>query len=241
MGESVAYTLHTLETLPTILIVDDDVAIRELLRDFCVASGFQVALAETGSAALAVLDARAVDAIVLDIMMPGMSGFDLARQIRQTTDVPILFLSARDSDADKLRGLGLGGDDYIVKTATPSEVVARIKAVLRRARRSPTTTPPLDFGRFTLDPRAREVLVAGAPVTLTAREYDLLMLLVTHAHQVLTHDQIFERIWGDIGDRHTVAVHINRLRQKLERDPAEPELFLTVWGVGYRFEGRRRP
>ncbi len=241
MGESDAYTLHTLETAPTILIVDDDAAIRELLRDFCAASGFQIALADTGSAALAVLDARAVDAIVLDIMMPGMSGFDLARQIRQTSDVPILFLSARDSDEDKLRGLGLGGDDYIVKTATPSEVVARLKAVLRRARPSPVTTSPLDFGRFSLDPRAREVLVAGAAVTLTAREYDLLLLLVTHAHQVLTHDQIFQRIWGDIGDRHTVAVHINRLRQKLERDPADPEFFLTVWGVGYRFEGRRRP
>jgi DNA-binding response OmpR family regulator len=224
-----------------ILIVDDDRAILELMRDFLETDGFHVLMAQQGEEALAALATHTIHAILLDIMLPGQSGFDLCRKIREQHNVPILFLSARDSDVDKIRGLGLGGDDYIVKSATPGEVVARIKAVLRRyqhgqARHAVT----LNFGRLTIDLSAREVFVEGQPIILAAREFDLLQLLAEHPRQVFTHDQLYEHFWGDFGDRHTVTVYIGRLRQKIEQDPAHPEYIVTVWGVGYRFEGVRQ-
>jgi DNA-binding response OmpR family regulator len=223
----------------TVLVVDDDQSIAELMRDFLETEGYHVETALTGADALRKLQAAPIDCLLLDVMMPGMSGFDLCRQIRETSDVPILFLSAKAGDADKIRGLGLGGDDYIVKSATPSEVVARVKAVLRRSGQSaPAVT--LDFGRLLLDVRAHEVRVDGAPIPFTAREFEVLQLLAEHPRQVFTHEQLFERFWGDYGDRHTVAVHIGRIRQKIERDAAQPEYISTVWGVGYRFEGTRR-
>jgi DNA-binding response OmpR family regulator len=156
--------------------------------------------------------------------------------------VPLLFLSARDGDMDKIRGLGLGGDDYIVKSATPGEVVARVKAVLRRVRRDPSAPPGpsrsvLEFGRLALDLRAHEVRVDGVPAPFTAREFELLAYLAEHPRQVFTREQLFERFWGEVGDRHTVTVHIGRIREKIEADPAAPRHIVTVWGVGYRFEG----
>ncbi|HEX5499415.1 MAG TPA: response regulator transcription factor, partial [Thermomicrobiales bacterium] len=166
----------------------------------------------------------------------GQSGFETLRQLRERSAVPVLILSARDADVDKIRGLGLGADDYIVKSATPAEVVARIKAVLRRAG---TAAAParLDFGRLVIDPAAREVWVDGEPAALTAREFDLLRLLAEHPRRVFTRDELYERLWGDYGDRHTVTVHIGRIREKIEAVPSQPALLRTVWGVGYRFEG----
>jgi DNA-binding response OmpR family regulator len=205
------------------------------------AEGFQVETAQEGQMALRLLEQKPVDCLLLDVMMPGQSGFELCRKIRETRDLPILFLSARDGDVDKIRGLGLGGDDYVVKSATPGEVVARIKAVLRRFRPStptPLATARLEFGRLALDVRAHEVLVEGQPVPFTAREFALLRLLAENPRQVFTREQLFERFWGEIGDRHTVAVHIGRIREKVERDPAHPEYIITVWGFGYRFEGK---
>jgi DNA-binding response OmpR family regulator len=226
------------EQKPSVLVVDDDAAITELMRDFLEAEGYAVATARDSRAAAAILDQTPVDCVLLDVMMPGQSGFELCRRIRETRDVPILFLSARDSDVDKIRGLGLGGDDYIVKSATPAEVVARIKAVLRRARAGgPAPAARLDFGRLVIDARAHETRVDGQPVALTAREFELLVLLAEHPRQVFTSEQLIERLWGDAGDRHTVTVHIGRLRDKIERDPQRPQLIVTVWGVGYRFEG----
>ncbi|HEV8193568.1 MAG TPA: response regulator transcription factor [Ktedonobacterales bacterium] len=223
----------------TVLVVDDDQTIADLMRDFLETEDYHVETALEAEDALRKLQGGPVDCLLLDVMMPGMSGFELCRQIRETSDVPILFLSAKEGDADKIRGLGIGGDDYIVKSATPSEVVARVKAVLRRSTR-PAPVATLNFGRLVLDIRAREVRVDGAVVPFTAREFELLQLLVEHPRQVFTHEQLFERFWGDYGDRHTVAVHIGRIRQKIERDPAQPEYIATVWGVGYRFEGVRR-
>lgn len=223
----------------TVLVVDDDQSIAELMRDFLETEGYHVETALAGPEALRKLQGGPIDCLLLDVMMPGMTGFDLCRQIRETSDVPILFLSAKEGDADKIRGLGLGGDDYIVKSATPSEVVARVKAVLRRSSQ-PTPAATLDFGRLLLDVRAHEVRVDGVATPFTAREFEVLQLLAEHPRQVFTHEQLFERFWGDYGDRHTVAVHIGRIRQKIERDPAQPEYITTVWGVGYRFEGARR-
>lgn len=226
----------------TVLVVDDEDAIVELMRDFLEAEGFTVLTAGDGAAALAVAAARPVDCVLLDVMMPGLSGFDVVRRLRRQGDVPVLYLSARQEDSDKIRGLGLGADDYIVKSATPGEVVARIKAVLRRSRRAEPQTPAvLDFGRLVIDLRAHEARVAGEPIALTAREFDLLQVLAERPRQVFTREQLFARLWGEFGDRHTVTVHVGRLREKIERDPSRPEHIVTVWGVGYRFEGERRP
>ncbi|HLZ71762.1 MAG TPA: response regulator transcription factor [Dehalococcoidia bacterium] len=222
----------------TVMVVDDEPAITELLRDFFEADGFRVLSAQNGQDALDLLDRDAVDCLLLDVMMPGRSGFDVCRQIRERSDVPVLFLSARDQDVDKIRGLGLG-DDYIVKSATPGEVVARVKTVLRRARRGlrPAAGATLDFGPLQIDLRAHEVRVGGQPVPFTAREFAVLCLLAEHPRQVFTRDQIFEHCWGEeYGDRHTVTVHIGRIREKIEPDPNRPRYIVTVWGVGYRFE-----
>ena len=225
----------------TVLVVDDEEDVVSLMRDFLEAEGFRVLAAGEGASALDLLRDTPVDCLLLDVMMPGQSGFDVLRKIRETSETPVLFLSARQEDEDKIRGLGLGADGYIVKSATPGEVVARVKAVLRRTKRSEPEQPEtLDFGRVVIDLRAREVRVAGEPVALTAREYELLQLLAEHPRQVFSRDQIFEHLWGPYGDRHTVTVHVGRLREKLEADPGHPELIVTVWGVGYRFEGERR-
>jgi DNA-binding response OmpR family regulator len=225
----------------TVLVVDDDASIVELLRDFLEAEGFAVKTAQNGREALAAVECEPVNCVLLDVMMPDLSGFDVCRRIRERSDVPLLFLSARDGDMEKIRGLGLGGDDYIAKSATPGEVVARVKAVLRRAGDTSAAQPAvLDFGRLALDLRAHEVRVDGRPVPLTAREFELLAYLAEHPRQVFTREQLFARFWGEIGDRHTVTVHIGRIREKIEADPAAPQYIVTVWSVGYRFEGVRR-
>ncbi len=225
----------------TVLVVDDDATIVEMMRDFLEAEGFRVEGATSAREALAALDRVPVDCLLLDIMMPGESGFDLCRQVRRTSDVPILFLSARGEDLDKIRGLGLGGDDYIVKSATPPEVVARVKAVLRRYVSKETIQDTvLDFGRLQLDARAREVRINGEPVSLTPREFEILCLLAEHPRQVFTYEQLLEHFWGGAGDRHTVTVHIGRIREKIEADLSAPHLIVNIWGVGYRFEGKKR-
>lgn len=221
----------------SVLVVDDDKAIVELLRDFLEAEGFEVQGALDAREAEAILDRSAVDCVLLDVMMPGLSGFDLCRQIRTKSEVPILFLSARGEDTSKIRGLGLGGDDYIGKSATPSEVVARVKAVLRRSGRAAPAQAVMDFGRLTLDVRAREVRVDGAIVPFTPKEFDLLRLFAERPRQVFTYEQLLTRLWEDIGDRHTVTAHVERVRKKIEADPGRPRLLVNVWGVGYRFEG----
>jgi DNA-binding response OmpR family regulator len=225
---------------PTLLVVDDEPEIVELMRDFLEADGFQVLTAGSGDETIAALDRTAIDAVLLDVMMPGMSGFEALRQIRERGDVPVLFLSAREGDADKIRGLGLGADDYIVKSATPAEVVARVKAVLRRAGRAEAASALLDFGRLVVDLTAREVRVAGEPVPFTPREFDLLRLFAAHPRRAFGREELFERLWGGYGDLHTVTVHVARLREKIEEDPAQPRLLVTVRGMGYRFEGERR-
>jgi DNA-binding response OmpR family regulator len=232
-----------MERAATVLVVDDEEDIVTLMRDFLEAAGYAVTTAGDGRSALARLREERVDCVLLDVMMPGDSGFETMRRIREVGEVPVLFLTARQDDSDKIRGLGLGADDYIVKSATPAEVVARVKAVLRRAGGSRGEAPSdamLDFGRLTIDVRAHEVRVDGEPVPFTPREFELLELLASHPRQVFTREQLYERFWGEYGDRHTLTVHIGRLRDKIEIDPAKPRYIVTVWGVGYRFEGERR-
>ncbi|UFJ39458.1 response regulator transcription factor [Brevibacillus humidisoli] len=224
---------------PTILVVDDDQNIVELLRDFLENDHFLVVTANDASQAWTAFRQHKVHCIILDIMMPGQNGFDFCRRIRQESDVPILFLSARSDDVDKIRGLTLGGDDYIVKTASPGEIVARVKAVLRRAgTQQASTAKVLDFGRIKLDLSTREVFVDRNNVSLTPKEYELLRLFAEHPRQVFTYDQLLTKFWDGIGDKHTIRVHLSRLREKIERDPDQPQYLTNVWGVGYRFEGR---
>ena len=223
---------------PYVLLVEDEQEIADLMRDFLEADGFRVAHAPDGDAAISALAAGVPDCVLLDVMLPGLSGFELCRRIRGTSDVPVLFLSARDGDADKIRGLGLGADDYVVKSATPAEVVARIKAVLRRYRQPGSARPgPLQFGRLEVDLGAREVIVAGERVPTTTREFEVLQVLVEHPRQVFSREQLFGLVWGDYGDRSAVSVYVRRLREKIEETPSDPRYIVTVWGVGYRFDG----
>jgi DNA-binding response OmpR family regulator len=222
----------------SILVVEDDEQIAELMRDFLEAEGFRVRHAANGRETNEQLERGRPDLVLLDVMLPDESGFEICRRLRRDSAVPVLFLSARDSDADKIRGLGLGGDDYIVKSATPAEVVARVKAVLRRA--SPPDGQRLRFGELEVDLAAHEVRCEGRPVELTAREFELLRILVEHPRQVFSRDQLFELVWGSFGDRSAVAVYIARLRQKIEPDPGSPRYIVTVWGAGYRLDPGNR-
>ncbi|USG68545.1 response regulator transcription factor [Brevibacillus ruminantium] len=220
-----------------ILVVDDDQSIVELLRDFLENDHFQVVTANDASQAWTVFQQNTVHCIILDIMMPGQNGFDFCRRIRTKSNVPILFLSARSDDVDKIRGLALGGDDYIVKTASAGEIVARVKAVLRRTgSQQSSTVTVLDYGRLKLDLSTREVFVDGTNVSLTPKEYELLRLFAEHPRQVFTYEQLLEKFWDGIGDKHTIRVHLSRLRDKIELDPNRPQYLTNVWGVGYRFE-----
>ncbi|MFO1445058.1 response regulator transcription factor [Bacillus sp. Bva_UNVM-123] len=227
-----------MKELQTILVVDDDKSIAELLRDFLENDGFHVKIANDANQALTVLEKDPIHCMVLDIMMPGQNGFELCRRIREESNIPILFLSARSDDVDKIRGLALGGDDYIVKTASPGEIVARVKAVLRRSNlQKEFKARVLDYGRLKLNLSTREVFVEGQTITLTPKEYELLRLFSEHPQFVFSYDQLLEKFWDGVGDKHTVRVPISRVREKIESDPNHPEYIVNVWGVGYRFKG----
>jgi DNA-binding response OmpR family regulator len=219
----------------SILVVEDDEQIAELMRDFLEADGFRVRHAASGLETSRQLEQGRPDLVLLDVMLPDESGFEICRRLRRDSNVPVLFLSARDGDADKIRGLGLGGDDYIVKSATPAEVVARVKAVLRRVAPADGLRR-LRFGGLEVDLAAHEVNCEGQQVELTAREFELLRVLVEHPRQVFSRDQLFELVWGSFGDRSAVAVYVARLRQKIEPEPSSPRYIVTVWGAGYRLD-----
>jgi DNA-binding response OmpR family regulator len=223
----------------SILLVEDDEEIAGLMRDFLEAEGFVVHHAASGRDAVEQVARIRPACVLLDVMLPDASGFELCRRLRRDSDVPVLFLTARDGDADKIRGLGLGGDDYIVKSATPGEVVARVKAVLRRSSPSGAVAgrQKLRFGRLEIDLAAHEVAREGTRIDMTAREFDVLRVLVEHPRQVFSRDHLFELIWGSFGDRSAVPVYIRRLREKIELDPSKPRYIVTVWGAGYRFDG----
>lgn len=237
----------------SILVVDDEATIRDVIRRYLERDGFRVREAADGYTAL---DALAgpddlPDLIVLDLMLPGIDGLTLARQIRiprpaqrDARDlrqrIPIIMLTARGETSDRIRGLDLGADDYLAKPFSPQELVSRIHAVLRRA--GAAGQPPgqvLAFNRLSLDPAARAVTVRGEPISLTAKEFDLLWFFARYPRQVFTRTQLLDSVWGQEFnvDPSTVTVHIRRLREKIEADASQPRHLLTVWGVGYKFEG----
>jgi DNA-binding response OmpR family regulator len=224
----------------TILVVDDEQTIREVLRRYLEREGFRVIEAADGESALQVLDEETPSLIVLDLMLPGVDGLEIARTLRGGRSIPIVMLTARGELSDRIEGLELGADDYIVKPFSPREVTLRVQAVLRRREEGTIHAgDPLEDGGMTLNPRTRLVEIDGEPADLTAKEFDLLHFLMRHPKQVFGRDQLLDNVWGYefYGDPSTVTVHIRRLREKIEVDPSNPKRLLTVWGVGYKYEG----
>ena len=225
----------------TILVVDDEPSIREVVTLYLQRAGYRVLVAPDGAAALRALERHSPDLVVLDLMLPSVDGLEITRQLRAMGDTPIIMLTARREETDRILGLELGADDYVVKPFSPRELVSRVKAVLRRAggrSREADKSQVLDFGHLRIDPRTRLVEVQGEERSLTATEFDLLWTLARHPRQVLNRDQLLDRVWGltDYVDPSTVTVHVRRLREKIEGDPSHPRHVLTVWGVGYKFE-----
>lgn len=224
-----------------ILIVEDEPNIAEVVSLYLERADFTVRIARDGEAALKSLEQHIPDLIIMDLMLPEMDGFTLTRWLRERSNVPIIMLTARRDEIDRITGLELGADDYVVKPFSPQELVSRVRAVLRRAGKSQDSIQeeqPVVVGNLTINPLARTVLCNEKNIPLTAKEFDMLYLLVTHPRQVFTRDQLLERVWGEAEyiDPSTVTVHIRRLREKLETDPSSPSNLLTVWGVGYKFE-----
>ena len=225
--------------LKRILIVEDDADIAAIERDYLELGGYAVTIAPDGTTGLDAALHQPFDLILLDVMLPGIDGFAICKQVRAEKDIPILMVTARGEDVDKIRGLGFGADDYIEKPFSPSVLVARVKAHLAQyARLKPCADTPktITVGPLTADPAARRIKKNGVEVPLKNKEYELLFFLMRHPEQVFSREDLYELIWGleSMGDNITVAVHINRLREKIEDTPADPKLLQTVWGVGYR-------
>lgn len=225
-----------------ILIVEDDAAIAAIEKDYLEIDGFSVEIASDGVLGLKRGLSGEFHLILLDLMLPGMDGFSVCRKLRETLDIPILMVTARREDIDKIRGLGLGADDYIEKPFSPGVLVARVKANLSQYRRlSGTKKIPseINLGGIRLNTGTHRVFADNHEVELKNKEYELLLFLMLHVDMVFDRETLYERVWGleAMGDNATVAVHINRLREKLEKDPASPHYIETVWGAGYRFRG----
>ena len=226
--------------MATILVVEDEPSIAEIVALYLERAGFSVRTAADGQEALDESARSLPDLIVLDLMLPRIDGYEVLRRLRTTSDTPVIMLTARKTEVDRIAGLELGADDYVVKPFSAQELVSRVRAVLRRSRKADAlpAREPLTFDGLTIDASSRTVLVAGEEQRLTAREFDLLLTLARRPRHVFSRDQLLNVVWGttDFIDPSTVTVHIRRLREKVERDPSEPRYLKTVWGVGYRFE-----
>jgi DNA-binding response OmpR family regulator len=218
--------------------VDDEAVVRDVLTRYLEKEGFRVDAAEDGEAALELAARSRPDIVVLDLMLPKVDGFEVFRRLRGLGDVPVVMLTAKGEEVDRLVGLELGADDYVSKPFSPREVVARIRAVLRRGDRAPVDGTRLVIRRLEIDRGRREVRRDASVVHLTRKEYDLLELLASHQGRTFTRTDLLEKVWDFAwdGDSSTVTVHVRRLREKIEDDPSEPRHLVTVWGVGYRFE-----
>ncbi|UFJ40337.1 response regulator transcription factor [Brevibacillus humidisoli] len=226
-----------------VLIADDEKEIRDLVKKYLEQEKYQVDVAADGEEALRLFDQNKHNLILLDLMMPKIDGIEVCRRLRNKTNIPILMLTAKDQEVDKIVGLSIGADDYITKPFSIHELVARIKAHMRRfmvlgSDRS-TQEAPITYGSITMDVKKYKVSKAGEEVFLTAKEFELLKFLASHPEQVFTKTQIFRNVWGTqyLEDDNTVMVHIRKLRKKIEDDPSNPKLIQTVWGIGYKFVG----
>ncbi len=225
-----------------ILIIEDETSIAELERDYLEINGFQADMEHSGDEGLKKALTGNYDLIILDLMLPKVDGFEICRKIRDRHDIPILMVSAKKEEIDKIRGLGLGADDYIIKPFSPGELVARVKAHLSRYERLLGSRAPqteeIRIRGLLIDKSSRRVFVNNEEVTFTTREFDLLTFLASNPNRVFSKDQLFEHIWGcdSVGDIATVTVHIHKLRDKIEQDPSNPQYIDTIWGAGYRFK-----
>ncbi|RNB67674.1 response regulator transcription factor [Brevibacillus panacihumi] len=228
-----------------ILIVEDEKEIAELLKDYLVEEHFEVIIASDGREAIHLYREYRPQLMILDIMLPKLDGMEVCRTIRSESSIPIIMLSAKKSDVDKIVGLGIGADDYVVKPFSPGEIIARVKAQLRRANQLSSPAEKSEFVRYQdleLNIKAYEVTVRNQPVPFSAKEFEVLRFFALHPNQVLTREQIFQHVWGlgEHGDLNTVTVHIKKIREKIEVDPANPTMIKTVWGVGYKLDGGPR-
>jgi len=226
---------------PHILVVEDDPTVSEVVARYLHRQGYRVEAVADGRLAVERAEANPPDLMVLDLMLPGLDGLEVLRRVRARAPVPVIILTARGDEDDRVMGLDLGADDYVGKPFSPRELTARVRSVLRRvkgpAEAAPEMTAPLYAGDLTIDLEAREVSSNGTAVALTVREFDLLVFFVRHPHRVFRREELLERVWGyTFGDTSTVTVHVRRLREKVEADPSSPQRIQTVWGVGYRFE-----
>lgn len=225
-----------------ILIVEDEVAIAELEKDYLELSGFEVEVENSGDVGLLRALKEEFDLIILDLMLPGVDGFEICRKIRETKNTPIIIVSAKKDDIDKIRGLGMGADDYMTKPFSPSEMVARVKAHLARYERLVSSGMPnndiVEIRGIKIDKTARRVWVNGEETSFTSKEFDLLTFLAQNPNHVYTKEELFQEIWDmeSIGDIATVTVHIKKIREKIEYDTSKPQYIETIWGVGYRFK-----
>ena len=226
------------EATRRVLVVDDEPLVREVVTSYLRRDGFAVEEAAEGKAALDAMARTKPDLIVLDVMLPNVDGLSILSQVRETSNIPVILLTARTEEADRVVGLELGADDYVVKPFSPRELVARVRSVLRRTHASPRTDR-LEFDDLVIDCATRELTVEGNVVELAPREFDLLAFLATTPRRVFSRAELLEYVWDsspDYQDAATVTVHVRRLRQKIETDPEQPKRITTVWGVGYRFE-----
>lgn len=225
-----------------ILIIEDEKAIAELEKDYLELSGFEVEVEEDGEKGLLKALNGEFDLFILDLMLPGLDGFEICRKVRETKNTPVIMVSAKKDDIDKIRGLGLGADDYMTKPFSPSELVARVKAHLARYQRligsAVEENKVIEIRGLKIDTTARRVWVNGKEKTFTTKEFDLLTFLASHPNHVYTKDELFSEIWDmeSIGDIATVTVHIKKIREKVEFDTSNPQYIETIWGVGYRFK-----
>ena len=224
-----------------ILVVEDEPSLAEVVSLYLKRAGYQVQIAADGKQAMTILEKQIPDFVILDLMLPEVDGLSLTRWLRDRSNVPIIMVTARREEIDRIAGLEMGADDYVVKPFSPQELVSRVRAVLRRTGREQAGAEPerdLSFQDIYISPVTRTVTVHESPIELTAKEFDLLYLLARHPKQVFTREQLLERVWGgaEYIDPGTVTVHVRRLREKIESDPSSPSRLLTVWGVGYKFE-----
>jgi DNA-binding response OmpR family regulator len=227
-------------SLSRVLVVEDDPTVAEVVARYLVREGYAVESVADGRLALERALASPPDVVLLDLMIPGLDGYEVCRRLRETMPVPIIMLTAKGSEDDRIAGLELGADDYVSKPFSPRELMARVKAVLRRANAplaAAAHPPVLTAGDLCVDSNAHETKVDGRLVALTAREFDLLEFLMRHPRKAFRREELLDHVWGyTYGDTSTVTVHVRRLREKVEADPADPRHIATVWGVGYRFE-----